>query len=1030
MARLTENLNLQRGFLRHLDKLESIQVLQKLKVESIQPEVDSNGWPLVHLSDGTTIRARLLIASNVGADGFSSPVRSYAGISSYGWSYDTQAVVATLNRAPRGAFERPNHIAYQRFLPTGPIAFLPLSPTVSSLVWSTRLRHAAALCKSGPDVLASMINAAFRLPEVSIRYLHDRILEAEAAGATLSHDAIKDEIAFRERSNNISKYPAYALPSLRLPSQAGTIASFPLRYNHTEAYLGEGAGSRTVLMGDAAHTIHPLAGQGLDLGLGDVECPARCIDQTLKHGGDIGSYTALRPYASERYFENHKVMSAVDKLHKLYSSTVEPIISKDTFAPSSRSGSSEPISEDTIYQAPPQNKGSALFPSLLVSLPSYPLSASRDVEGVFLMLGLITGGNKSVTIFITVLRLIIPQVCSLNISPQEEWFKDIQKDRGRAVYGLKEKNLAKAYIKLIPLGMKDPDASRLLNWKRPSGKFVESKRSSVVEGSLSVDDLNGILDELSKNIGKQDVQSKILQRIYNRSTAEEQKWMVRIILKDMVISVKEITVFSVFHPDAEDLLNTCSDLKKVAWELSDPTRRLKAELFSLKWTEVAIEMDLQGVLWQQTYFAHALARKQLCMTRSLILPDILLAEDPKPDAPSMLANSLWYKYRTSPDWSWKVKDNTVVSLRQVPLMTLKRHMIALQYAQFLLHVDQHLPAGIDEQVLRWLLGTGKNENLALTADAGDVFTIVLIFLCAYGTISGNLHPIRKRFALFDSLVLRLQPQISSTFSNAVLDIHRSYTHRQDAFGELHFGFLAAEMPILVSIEHNSFVPQYLRGMARVPRVRTCESRQFRFAAYRDLDVIQRVFEQPIQSGSIDERPFEPLVNALKAILSDSREALSGTDVNAFLNSGISSALSPWRLAATAVQLQFGLWQLGRAMANDSTRQAASASPYKMTSIPFHHSEACFIAEMVKEIDSAVAETFVINGMKSLGTILLRPLTPAVLDSIVERIDRAGEILRLLSHVILNLSVQRGPSSDWMLTVRNDSAKLYAQHSLP
>ncbi|KAG9310602.1 DNA ligase 4 [Chiua virens] len=578
MARLTENLNLQRGFLRHLDKLESIQVLQKLKVESIQPEVDSNGWPLVHLSDGTTIRARLLIASNVGADGFSSPVRSYAGISSYGWSYDTQAVVATLNRAPRGAFERPNHIAYQRFLPTGPIAFLPLSPTVSSLVWSTRLRHAAALCKSGPDVLASMINAAFRLPEVSIRYLHDRILEAEAAGATLSHDAIKDEIAFRERSNNISKYPAYALPSLRLPSQAGTIASFPLRYNHTEAYLGEGAGSRTVLMGDAAHTIHPLAGQGLDLGLGDVECPARCIDQTLKHGGDIGSYTALRPYASERYFENHKVMSAVDKLHKLYSSTVEPIISKDTFAPSSRSGSSEPISEDTIYQAPPQNKGSALFPSLLVSLPSYPLSASRDVEGVFLMLGLIAGGNKSVTIFITVLRLIIPQVCSLNISPQEEWFKDIQKDRGRAVYGLKEKNLAKAYIKLIPLGMKDPDASRLLNWKRPSGKFVESKRSSVVEGSLSVDDLNGILDELSKNIGKQDVQSKILQRIYNRSTAEEQKWMVRIILKDMVISVKEITVFSVFHPDAEDLLNTCSDLKKVAWELSDPTRRLKAEV--------------------------------------------------------------------------------------------------------------------------------------------------------------------------------------------------------------------------------------------------------------------------------------------------------------------------------------------------------------------------------------------------------------------------------------------------------------------
>ena len=91
-----------------------------------------------------------------------------------------------------------------------------------------------------------------------------------------------------------------------------------------------------------------------------------------------------------------------------------------------------------------------------------------------------------------------------------------------------------------------------------------------------------------------DVQSKILQRVYNRATAEDQKWIVRIVLKgtsfssttfvgdnvalDMVISVKETTVLSVFHPDAEDLFNTCSDLKKVAWELSDPTRRLNPEV--------------------------------------------------------------------------------------------------------------------------------------------------------------------------------------------------------------------------------------------------------------------------------------------------------------------------------------------------------------------------------------------------------------------------------------------------------------------
>ncbi|CCM06278.1 uncharacterized protein FIBRA_08529 [Fibroporia radiculosa] len=168
----------------------------------------------------------------------------------------------------------------------------------------------------------------------------------------------------------------------------------------------------------------------------------------------------------------------------------------------------------------------------------------------------------------------------------DSWFN---KDRERAVYGLKEKNLAKTYIKLIPLGPRDPDAIRLLNWKKPtereksSGDFptvlyeVISKRSSVIEGTLTIDEVNDVLDELSRNMGKSDVQSRLLQRVYNRSTPEEQRWIVRIVLKDMIISVKETTVFSVFHPDAHDLFNTCSDLKKIAWELWDPNRRLNEE---------------------------------------------------------------------------------------------------------------------------------------------------------------------------------------------------------------------------------------------------------------------------------------------------------------------------------------------------------------------------------------------------------------------------------------------------------------------
>ncbi|KAG2150301.1 ATP dependent DNA ligase domain-containing protein [Suillus bovinus] len=261
-----------------------------------------------------------------------------------------------------------------------------------------------------------------------------------------------------------------------------------------------------------------------------------------------------------------------------------------TPAPTSPPGSPGPIHDEeiTVYPPPPQNNGSAPF-SVLAGLFE-KLSTERKPERRRRLLDVWFNHWREEIghDLYPVLRLVLPQAY-----------------RERAVYGLKEKNLAKTYIKLIPLGIRDPDAIRLLNWKKPteknksSGDFptvlyeVVSKRSSVVEGSLSVHDLNEILDDLSKNIGKQDVQSRILQRIYNRATAEEQRWIVRIILKgmfscihgsnhlltfqDMVISVKETTVFGVFHPDAQDLFNICSDLKKVAWELWDLSRRLNAE---------------------------------------------------------------------------------------------------------------------------------------------------------------------------------------------------------------------------------------------------------------------------------------------------------------------------------------------------------------------------------------------------------------------------------------------------------------------
>ncbi|KAF9266852.1 DNA ligase 4 [Marasmius fiardii PR-910] len=242
-----------------------------------------------------------------------------------------------------------------------------------------------------------------------------------------------------------------------------------------------------------------------------------------------------------------------------------------TPAPSSppRSLPESSMEPQESYPIPPQNVGSAPF-GVLAGLFEKLQNERKQERRKKLIGAWFNHWREEVGHDLyPVLRLILPQ-----------------KDRERAVYGVKEKNLAKIYIKLIPLGKNDPDAQRLTNWKKPterekaSGDFptvlyeVVYKRSSVIEGSMSIDDLNETLDELSKCMGKQDQQMKILQRIYNRTTPEEQRWISRIILKDMVISVKETTVFSVFHPDAQDLYNTCSDLKKVAWTLWDTSNKL------------------------------------------------------------------------------------------------------------------------------------------------------------------------------------------------------------------------------------------------------------------------------------------------------------------------------------------------------------------------------------------------------------------------------------------------------------------------
>lgn len=308
IAYMTENLNLTSGLLRRLDELGGVDVYDGVKVEEITfgeetEELDLREWPVVRLAGGKLLTARLL----VGADGANSPVRTFAGIESRGWDYERHGVVATLELEGEGWGKDAMKIAYQRFLPTGPVAMLPLPGNCSTLVWSTTPANAALLKSLSPKDFIALVNAAFRLNTVDLDFMH-----------TLSSGQ-EDELSWRLQH---TQFDHRALPQVVTGVQEGSIASFPLKMRHTDTYVGE----RVALVGDAAHTIHPLAGQGLNQGQGDVESLARTLEFAVSHGQDIGAKTALEPYAAERWLPNHVLLGVCDKLHKLYSAGSGPLV--------------------------------------------------------------------------------------------------------------------------------------------------------------------------------------------------------------------------------------------------------------------------------------------------------------------------------------------------------------------------------------------------------------------------------------------------------------------------------------------------------------------------------------------------------------------------------------------------------------------------------------------------------------------------------------------------------------------------------
>ncbi|KAJ5505478.1 Monooxygenase FAD-binding [Penicillium expansum] len=152
-----------------------------------------------------------------------------------------------------------------------------------------------------------MVNAAFRLDMNDLTYMMGMQSSSSTSDSTPSH---QDELTWRVQHTPLPSQ----IPPPATGVQTGTVASFPLRFRHAAQYISP----RIALVGDAAHVIHPLAGQGLNLGLADVASLSKTIQYAVSHGMDIGDLLTLERYSSERYLPNAKIGGACDLLHKMY----------------------------------------------------------------------------------------------------------------------------------------------------------------------------------------------------------------------------------------------------------------------------------------------------------------------------------------------------------------------------------------------------------------------------------------------------------------------------------------------------------------------------------------------------------------------------------------------------------------------------------------------------------------------------------------------------------------------------------------
>jgi 2-octaprenyl-6-methoxyphenol hydroxylase len=235
-------------------------VKQGIRLISPAAVIDSRedgSFAEVDLDTGETLRAPLVIS----AEGRRSSLREKAGIKHINWDYDQSAVVCTVQME-----HSHNHVAYEHFLPTGPFAILPLNGNRACIVWSETHAKAKALM------------------QVDDQLFYDHLLGR-----------------FGEFLGELTV--------------AGPKFIYPLGLGLAE----EMHKGRLALLGDSAHGIHPIAGQGLNLGLKDVAALAEVLIEAARLGEDIGSDLVLERYAKWRRFDNVSTSMVMDGFVRLFS---------------------------------------------------------------------------------------------------------------------------------------------------------------------------------------------------------------------------------------------------------------------------------------------------------------------------------------------------------------------------------------------------------------------------------------------------------------------------------------------------------------------------------------------------------------------------------------------------------------------------------------------------------------------------------------------------------------------------------------